>query len=1123
MLRLAIGVLLVLLAAPAALAQNSSGADDLNRRVVEYLERGMAAEALPIAQRALELARIEQPFGRGELRVADATHNLEQVYLRLGHLADAEHYAKQCLEIRQRKLGNNHAEVAVALHDLAFVYKEQGRFNDAEPLLKQSLAVAEKVHGLVHAEVAGMLNDLALLYRDEGRYADAEPAMKRALEIREKTLGYWHIDVAKSLNSLAQLYGDLKRYKEQEEMLKRSLEIREKVLGPQHPALATALDNMAFYYTSQGAFDKAEPLAKRALSIYRAAYGPNNRDVAITLGNLVSLYEKQNRLADVERLLKESLEILENTAGADDPLVADALWQLGEFYFHQGDWSRAVEAWRRDAQIVAQRTLRDAEETGKPLATGGQKANVRESGVFTALVKAAYRAAPKGSEATGALAREMFEMAQWAQNSQAAASLLQMAARGASGDPALASIVRGRQALVEEWRKLDAMHTAAVSQPPERRNKAMEAQISERLADLGRRIAGMDERLTAEFPEYGEFSSPAPVPVQTVQALLGPEEALVLILDTGKFDTEPEEIFTWVVTKAEVHWARGEFKGPHIVGKITGFRLVGQGPRYEAIGELIKSPNLAGGVKALRCGLDATLWSQAGPDPCSRLLDLPAGLKPGAGDLLPFDLARSNALYKALFGELEDVIAGKQLLIVPSGPLTQLPFQVLVQSIPADAAAGEYTREIPFLGVELHNLNANSRARLKWTGEGGVELRELPDGVRKWSADGTSWIEYYPPNPAKAAGIKTDDILAGIGNEKIASAEQAVQAIRAMQPGSVIHLGVWRQGQTQQFDVTLAGYKVTGWRPMFMKQQGAGGVPWLVRDHALSVLPAVSSLKALRRVARASTATKPWIGFGNPLLNGPDSSYASLAARARGIQGCLEAGAQNRRVAFEAHSSIAAVPVRGGLADTASIREAPPLPETADELCATAADLHAGSDSIFLGTRATEHQVKRLSASGQLAQYRIVHFATHGALAGQLNGTSEPGLILTPPQQPSADDDGYLSASEIARLKLDADWVILSACNTAAGGQEGAEALSGLARAFFYAQARALLVSHWEVDSNATVKLITAAAASMSGDRDVGRAEALRRAMLALIEKGSQNEAHPAYWAPFVVVGEGAR
>src|SRR4029079_13630546 len=96
-----------------------------------------------------------------------------------------------------------------------------------------------------------------------------------------------------------------------------------------------------------------------------------------------------------------------------------------------------------------------------------------------------------------------------------------------------------------------------------------------------------------------------------------------------------------------------------------------------------------------------------------------------------------------------------------------------------------------------------------------------------------------------------------------------------------------------------------------------------------------------------------------------------------------------------------------------------------------------------------------------------IEFATHGLVAGDLSGLAEPALVLTPPAAGSDTHDGSHTASEIAVLKLNADWVVLSACNTAAGSTEGAEALSGLARAFFYAGARSLLVSHWSVFSTA--------------------------------------------------------
>jgi CHAT domain-containing protein len=264
------------------------------------------------------------------------------------------------------------------------------------------------------------------------------------------------------------------------------------------------------------------------------------------------------------------------------------------------------------------------------------------------------------------------------------------------------------------------------------------------------------------------------------------------------------------------------------------------------------------------------------------------------------------------------------------------------------------------------------------------------------------------------------------------------------------------------------------------------------------------------------------IGFGNPLLDGPDTRYDGPARLARAKQRCPETRARWATVPAVRRAGAPGLDTRGGLADLAQIKRQVPLPETADELCAVAHDMKALARDIRLGAKATEREVKRLSTSGELAQYRLVHFATHGALAGELDGKREPGLILTPPGTASEQDDGYLSASEIAGLKLDADWVVLSACNTAAGAAKSAEALSGLARAFIYAQARAMLVSHWAVDSDATVKLVTTAAREMARDAKVGRAEAMRRAMLALIDRGAPQEAHPSYWAPFVVVGEGA-
>jgi CHAT domain-containing protein len=303
---------------------------------------------------------------------------------------------------------------------------------------------------------------------------------------------------------------------------------------------------------------------------------------------------------------------------------------------------------------------------------------------------------------------------------------------------------------------------------------------------------------------------------------------------------------------------------------------------------------------------------------------------------------------------------------------------------------------------------------------------------------------------------------------------------------------------------------------------GYRDVQWLGIRQPITMLPSVASLVTLRAHAKESAATEPFIGFGNPLLVGENG----IDKRAWSKQSCTNlAPAESTRVGAEQVAQAFGAAVRGGVADVNSLRRVAPLPETADELCAVAAAVGAGEDAVNLGARATEARIKALSADGALAKARIVHFATHGLLASEAKlfagGKAEPSLLLTPPATATESDDGLLTASEIADLKLDADWVILSACNTAAGETGGIDAFSGLARAFFYAGARSLLVSHWYVDSAATVELVTSIFSEIRSDPQIGRSEALRRSIVRLISHAGRR-AHPATWAPFVVVGEGA-
>lgn len=274
---------------------------------------------------------------------------------------------------------------------------------------------------------------------------------------------------------------------------------------------------------------------------------------------------------------------------------------------------------------------------------------------------------------------------------------------------------------------------------------------------------------------------------------------------------------------------------------------------------------------------------------------------------------------------------------------------------------------------------------------------------------------------------------------------------------------------------------------------------WLIRRQGIVTLPSVSSLKSLRAAAVSSRAPEPFRGYGAPLLGGARApvEMAGLAADA------------------------ADTLLRGGAVNLETVRNLAPLPQTDGELRRLAAALGADPASVQVGAAATKSAV----LAADLSRYRVLAFATHGLLAGDIPGLSEPALVFTPPP-PGADasgDDGLLTASEAARLNLAADWVILSACNTAGGdGTPGSDGLSGLARAFFYAGARTLLVSHWPVRDDAAARLTTGTLATLTAEPGLAKAEAFRRATLELMADPSDPTlAHPAIWAPFVMVGEG--
>ncbi|MFM7024811.1 MAG: CHAT domain-containing protein [Limnohabitans sp.] len=282
---------------------------------------------------------------------------------------------------------------------------------------------------------------------------------------------------------------------------------------------------------------------------------------------------------------------------------------------------------------------------------------------------------------------------------------------------------------------------------------------------------------------------------------------------------------------------------------------------------------------------------------------------------------------------------------------------------------------------------------------------------------------------------------------------------------------------------------------------------WLIKDVAISHVPSASGWMSLKKLSQQPTAREPLLAWGDPAF---DPAATEVAMNATGLV---------RKVAVTRTMGEQARNVMDG-ASFLSYSKIPPLPETRQEVMELASIMHADPQrDLILGRHATRASVLEQSQSGHLASKQVVVFATHGLLAGDLPHLNQPALAMAATKNPQ--ESPLLTLEDVLGLKLNADWVVLSACNTAGADGKAEEAMSGLARGFFYAGSRSLLVTHWSVESESAMLLTTRTFSAYQKDPAMRRADALRQAMLQTMQM--PRYAHPTYWSPYALVGEGGR
>jgi CHAT domain-containing protein/tetratricopeptide (TPR) repeat protein len=1046
--------------------------------------QGRFADAETRLNQAYEIRK--KTYGLDHVETAESMAALASLYVGwMRDLSKAEALAIKSLEIRERHLVPTHPDIADSLITLAPLYWSQGRYMEGRAVLVRALSIIDSVLGKDHPAQARALTRLAKFEHVAGNYEIANTLLGRCLFILEDSVGTDSVPVAQILLDLANSRFDEGQYGESERLATRSLSIFQDKLGDHHFNSDLAQLSLARALLARGETTRSNRLFKDALASLEKTTGRDTTVVGAVLVDFARLREDLGWSEEARELREESVSILERALGAEHPEVAAAYAAIARDYQVDGLLDKASSYYLRSLRIY-QKTLTTNPAIATTLAglaslyamQADRKAELQTirqlSDLYSTriVLNAANEAGIREARANkdiffrhlGLLSlnpeadrhekitEDSFRTAQLLQFTNTAAAVVRMATRLGSGDDRLAALIKRRQDLADSQQRDESALVEAASRYSSDRDHKAEREIRRELAAAGTEIQAIDREIRDRFPTFHNLARVEPMTLREVQELLAEDEALLLVVNEPvpeASDTRREPI---------------ALQAPSIV---TQERAIAA--QETAAGEVV---SLQGKVEIRRGTLGA--WRAARQhDPVF------GGDWVRTGTLSDVEIRHAD-------GTRVLVNANSQMLVkaAQSSPAAAVP------QLHRGRTWGSRKLDKPRKAIVLPPLEHNTWIWL----------------VRRNVTKFISLRVDQPSLSQRVAEIRAS-ILPTIGgrlqiNPDVKNLHDLYRTIFGQiesQLEGTKHLMVSASGALESlpFSMLVASppSQVQSWADL-------RSVDWLARHFAISELPSVNSLRALRTLPRQGMAQEVFAGFGDPLLSD-------------------EAGAEEARSVAPLFAGAGRVPLRQMLvANVAAIRQAPSLPETSAELKAMAKILGADESSIWLRERATESMVKKLN----LSRYRIVAFATHGVMAGEVSGVVEPGLILTPPNEPTLEDDGYLSASEIASLRLNSEWVLLSACNTAApDGTPDAEGLSGVAKAFLYAGSQALFVSHWYVDSDATVTLTTTMLTQYEQDPLRDKAKAHQKAMLSLIDGEHVQYAHPFFWAPFVVVGDARR
>ena len=1108
------------------------------------VSQGRLAAAEKLYQRVLSI--VEKAYGPGHLQVAACLGNLADVYASQWRRVEEEALRKRAVAIAEKALGPEHPGLPMFTRRLAHQYEAQGRYREAEALCQRGLALTEKALGPDHVRVATALSALAAVHVAQGRHAEAEALYQRALAVAEKELGPADDSAATLLSDLARVYQRQGRYAEAEARQQRALSILEKNLGPEHPKVDVHRRKLADVYESQGRFAEAETLCRRTLAAAENSLAVAPKRVAATLTDLAGRFKRQGRNTEAEALYKRALSLLDEALGTTHPGVSGTLSDLGSLY--------EVECRFPEAEALLKRAIAIEEQARGPghpnvAASLHRLARVyRSTGRLADAEAACHRALAIAETAYGA--DQSFAMTAYLNNlaglcaqqeryveaealTKRVLAIFERTCGSTSRNAAVGRFnlagIYGHQKRYAEAEPLFKQALAVLEKTTGDRDFLVPACLSSlAVAYVYERRYAEAEPLRQRLLAIADDAHRAPSARAELPSDLN-RLASVYVGQRRYAEAEPlcrramRLLLLARGSAADDPFAFSRFFAAHYDADLLPCLVLERSGQEDVLQLLEQGRAL--GLRSLFAAARAETDS-----------DLPDADRMKVRALV----ARINALGAGLESETEKGRPGTE--VRDALQRAEMDYERLLTEL-----RGRHAAFAAAQGAET--VTAERAAQLPILDDqtaivGWVQSRDWTYGyvVRR---QGVAWV-----NLAGATKPSEEGALFG----RVSTAER--EGARALAP-----LDLWEvyRRRIAPLEAHLAGVRrlvviAQGWAAAIpaemlltsdpgMGREDYAQWPWLGNRYEISYATSVTALDLLCR-RRQTADTRRWERTLVALAD-PPFSEEQLAQMTR-EPGGTRLRSQPTTMGLATRPSAAAL---GGMLRVDQSAAPQRLPGTRLEAQSAASTFAPENVTLLLGPEASERRLFEASTSGELRKYRYVHLATHG-LADADRPELSAIVLARAPLDP--DYDGLLQMREVLHLRLDADLVVLSGCQTGLGQDIRGEGIVGLATAFFRAGTPSLVVSLWNVSDVSTALLMrrfyanlekgqTKAAALREAKtwlRNLTRSEveqlAGREPLLAdaarslgpvqRSEKGERVDdrpfAHPYYWAPVVLIGD---